>query len=167
MTVVTFFICCVFCLATPLSTTKFVLEKRQNKKQVGENLFLPRRGPFCSWSANRESKLLTSGRSRGGVACEGQTFLPRSSPLRDVSRGGNGPSAAMSEEKRQPFAGQGGGGGILSIMVYTGRLALRPKGVHLSGFRYMKGWRFYSLKYLKREGNRSFWSVKGPKRTNG
>ena len=87
-----------------------MLEKRQNKKQVGENLFLPRRGPFCPWSANRESKLLTSGRSRGGVPCEGQTFLPRSSPLRDVSRGGNGPSAAMSEEKRLPFAGQGGGG---------------------------------------------------------
>ena len=87
-----------------------MLEKRQNKKQVGENLFLPKRGPFCPWSANRESKLLTSVRSRGGVACEGQTFLPRSSPLRDVSRGGNGPSAAMSEEKRQPFAGRGGGG---------------------------------------------------------
>ena len=31
---------------------------------------------------------------------------PRSSPLRDVSRGGTKrPSAAMSEEKRLPFAG--------------------------------------------------------------
>ena len=31
----------------------------------------------------------------------------------------------------------GGGGGVLSIMAYTGRL--RPKGVPFSGFRYIKG----------------------------
>ena len=103
-----------------------MLEKRQNKKQVGENLFLPRRGPFCPWSANRESKLLTSGRSRGGVACEGQTFLPRSSPLRDVSRGGNGPSAAMSEEIRQPFAGQGGGRGDILYNGLYGEASAPP-----------------------------------------
>ena len=30
-----------------------------------------------------------------------------------------------------------GGGGVLPIMAYTGRL--RPKGVPFSGFRYMKG----------------------------
>ena len=30
-----------------------------------------------------------------------------------------------------------GGGGVLPIMTYTGRL--RPKGVPFSGFRYMKG----------------------------
>ena len=104
-----------------------MLEKRQNKKQVGENLFLPRRGPFCPWSANRESKLLTSGRSRGGVACEGQTFLPRSSPLRDVSRGGNGPSAAMSEEKRQPFAGRGGGRGDILYNGLYGEASAPPE----------------------------------------
>ena len=43
-----------------------MLEKRQNKKQVGENLFLPRRGPFCPWSANRESKLLNKCSFPGG-----------------------------------------------------------------------------------------------------
>ena len=31
----------------------------------------------------------------------------------------------------------GGGGGVLPIMTYTGRL--RPNGVPFSGFRYMKG----------------------------
>ena len=31
----------------------------------------------------------------------------------------------------------GGGGGVLPIMAYTGRL--RPKGVPFSGFRYIKG----------------------------
>ena len=43
-----------------------MLEKRQNKKQAGENLFLPRRGPFCPWSANRESKLLNKWSFPGG-----------------------------------------------------------------------------------------------------
>ena len=146
-----------------------MLEKRQNKKQVGENLFLPRCGPFCPWSANRESKLLNKWSFPGGsslrradvssslITTEGR-FTRRKRSLSGDERG----------ETSAAFAGHGRGGrGIFSIMVYTGRLALRPKGVHLSGFRYMKGWRFYSLKYLKREGNRSFWSVKGPKRTNG
>ena len=32
---------------------------------------------------------------------------------------------------------RGGGGGVLPITAYTGRL--RPKGVPFSGFRYMKG----------------------------
>ena len=31
----------------------------------------------------------------------------------------------------------GGGGGVLTMMAYTGRL--RPKGVPFLGFRYMKG----------------------------
>ena len=31
----------------------------------------------------------------------------------------------------------GGGGGVLHMMAYKGRL--RPKGVSFSGFRYMKG----------------------------
>ena len=155
----------------PLSTTKFVLEKRQNKKQVGENLFLPRRGPFCPWSANRESKLLNKWSFPGGsslrradvssslITTEGRSTRRK----RSLSGDERGETSAV----RRPGGGGGGEGGIFSIMVYTGRLALRPKGVHLSGFRYMKGWRFYSLKYLKGEGNRSFWSVKGPKRTNG
>ena len=43
-----------------------MLENRQNKKQVGETLFLPRRGPFCPWSANRESKLLNKWSFPGG-----------------------------------------------------------------------------------------------------
>ena len=54
--------------------------------------------------------------------------------------------------------------GVLPIMAYTGRL--RPTGVPFSGFRYMKGWGFYSLKYTKGWGNLSFGSVKGPKRSN-
>ena len=33
---------------------------------VGEHLFLPRRGPFCPWSANRESKLLNKWSFPGG-----------------------------------------------------------------------------------------------------
>ena len=67
------------------------------------------------------------------MACEGQTFLPRSSPLRDVSRGGNGPSAAMSEEKRLPFAGQGGGGrgGILHNGLYGEASAPPERGTFI------------------------------------
>ena len=38
-----------------------------------------------------------------------------------------------SKRHRRP----GGGGGVLPIMTYTGRL--RPKGVPFSGFRYLKG----------------------------
>ena len=41
----------------------------------------------------------------------------------------------------------GGGGGLLPIMAYTGRL--RPKGVPFSGLRYMKGKGFYCLEYTK------------------
>ena len=39
------------------------------------------------------------------------------------------------------------GGGVLPIMAYTGRL--RPKGVPFSGFRYIKGWGFHELRYIK------------------
>ena len=35
------------------------------------------------------------------------------------------------------LTGVGGGGGVLTMMAYTGRL--RPKGVPFLGFRYMKG----------------------------
>ena len=55
-------------------------------------------------------------------------------------------------------------GAVLSIMTYPRRL--RPKGVPFSGFRYMKWQGFYSLKYMKGEGNLSFGSVKGPKTAN-
>ena len=41
----------------------------------------------------------------------------------------------------------GGGGGVLPIMAYTGRL--RPKGVPFSRFRYMKGQGFHESKYMK------------------
>ena len=37
--------------------------------------------------------------------------------------------------------------GVLPMMTYTGRL--RPKGVPLSGFRYMKRYVFHHLNYLK------------------
>lgn len=50
--------------------------------------------------------------------------------------------------------------GVLHIMTYTGRL--RPKGVLLSGFSYMKEHGFHLLKYMKGAGNLSFCSVKGP-----
>ena len=39
---------------------------------------------------------------------------------------------------------------------------LRPKGVPFLGFRYIKEYGFYSLKYTKGLGNLSFGSVKGP-----
>ena len=46
---------------------------------------------------------------------------------------------------------RGGGGqapvGVLSVVAYTG--GLRPKGVPFSGFRYIKGYEFYLLKYMK------------------
>ena len=48
--------------------------------------------------------------------------------------------------------------GVLPVMAYTGRL--RPKRVPFSGFRYIKGYEFYLLKYIKGCGNLSFWSVK-------
>ena len=38
---------------------------------------------------------------------------------------------------KSPVRGPGGGGMVLPIMAYTGRL--RPKGVSFSGFRYIKG----------------------------
>ena len=155
----------------PLSTTKFVLEKRQNKKQVGENLFLPRRGPFCPWSANRESKLLNKWSFPGGSSLRradvSSSLITTEGRFTRRKRSLSGDERGETSAVRRPVGGRGGEGGIFSIMVYTGRLALRPKGVHLSDFRYMKGWRFYSLIYLKGEGNRSFWSVKEPKRTNG
>ena len=40
-----------------------------------------------------------------------------------------------------------GGGGVLPIMAYTGRL--RPKGVPFSAFRYIKRWGFHKLRYMK------------------
>ena len=46
-------------------------------------------------------------------------------------------------------------------MAYKERL--RPKGVPFPDFRYIRGYGFYSLKYMKGEGNLSFGSVKGPK----
>ena len=59
----------------------------------------------------------------------------------------------------------GAGGGLLPpMMAYTGRF--RPKGVHFSGCRSMKGLEFHLLKYMKGYGNLSFGSVKGPKRAN-
>ena len=36
---------------------------------------------------------------------------------------------------------------------------LRPKGVPISGFRYMKGQGFHRLTYMKGEGNLSFGSL--------
>ena len=112
---------------------------------------------FNKWSFPGGSSLRRADVSSSLITTEGR-FTRRKRSLSGDERG-------ETSGLRRP--GGRGEGGILSIMVYTGRLALRPKGVHLSGFRYMKGWRFYSLKYLKGEGNRSFWSVKGPKRTNG
>ena len=46
-----------------------------------------------------------------------------------------------------PPEGGGGGGEVLPIMAYTGRL--RPKRVPFSGFRYIKGWGFHKLRYVK------------------
>ena len=37
--------------------------------------------------------------------------------------------------------------GVLPVVAYTGRL--RPKGVPFSGFRYIKGYAFYLLKYME------------------
>ena len=41
-----------------------------------------------------------------------------------------------------------GGGGILPIIAYMGRLC--PKGVPFPGFRNMKGWGFHWLKFMKK-----------------
>ena len=38
--------------------------------------------------------------------------------------------------------------GVLHIMIYTGRL--RPRGVPVSGFRYIEGKGFHKLRYIKR-----------------
>lgn len=63
---------------------------------------------------------------------------------------------------RGRFPGGGVGAGLLPIVAYTRRL--HPKGVHFSGFRYMKGEGFYKLKYRKWLASLSFRSVKKPKR---
>ena len=52
---------------------------------------------------------------------------------------------------RFPVSVRVGGGqtpvGVLSVVAYTG--GLRPKGVPFSGFRYIEGYEFYLLKYMK------------------
>ena len=53
--------------------------------------------------------------------------------------------------------------GVLHIMAYMGRL--RAKGVPFLGFRYTQEQRFHQLRYMKRQENASFRSVKRPKRT--
>ena len=53
----------------------------------------------------------------------------------------------MGDFKLRPLKSALPHGGVLPIMAYTGKL--RPKGVPFSGFRYMKGQGFYSLKYMK------------------
>ena len=55
--------------------------------------------------------------------------------------------------KKELEAG-GGGGGVLPIMDYTGRL--RPKGVPFSGLRYIKGEVFHELKCRKGLGKLAF-----------
>ena len=44
-----------------------------------------------------------------------------------------------------------GGGGVLPIMAYTGRL--RPKGVPFSGFRCIKGLGLHKFRYMKGQEN--------------
>ena len=50
----------------------------------------------------------------------------------------------------QPRHKPGGGGGVLPMMAYTGRL--RPEGVSSSGFRYMKGSGTLLVEVYKRVG---------------
>ena len=50
---------------------------------------------------------------------------------------------------------QGGGGGLLPMMAYTGRL--HPKGVSFSGFRYMRGVGISLVEVYKRGGKSVIW----------
>ena len=56
------------------------------------------------------------------------------------------------------------GGGLLLIM--GNQREAPPERGTFSGFRYMKGQRFYQRKYTNVQGNLLFWSVERPKRTN-
>ena len=68
------------------------------------------------------------------------------------------PRLVLSLPKASP---PGRGGGVLSIMAYTGRL--RPKGVPFSGFRYIKRVRILlKLRFIKGHGNRPFRYLRGP-----
>ena len=58
----------------------------------------------------------------------------------------------------------GGGGGVLPIMAYMGRLC--PKEVPFTGFRYMKGKGFHKLRYIKGYGKQSFRYLKEPLTNN-
>ena len=55
--------------------------------------------------------------------------------------------------------GVGGGGGALPIMDYTGMLG--PKGVHFSGFRYIKGVLKLRIKYIKGSKRSPVWCING------
>ena len=111
-----------------------MLEKRQNKKQVGENLFLPRRGPFCPWSANRESKLLNKWSFPGGsslrradvssslITTEGR-FTRRK---RSLSGDERGETSAVGRP-----GGGGGGGDILYNGLYGEASAPPERGTFI------------------------------------
>ena len=69
--------------------------------------------------------------------------LHGSSNIADLNTGVSLHSSPVLKESARYFVGDfaissiPGGGGVLPIMAYTGRL--RPKGVPYSGFRYKKG----------------------------
>ena len=57
--------------------------------------------------------------------------------------------SACRDRTWQLLSSPGGGGGVLPLMAYTGRL--RPKGVPFSGFRCMKGSGFHMLNKKKKK----------------
>ena len=110
-----------------------MLEKRQNKKQVGENLFLPRRGPFCPWSANRESKLLNKCSFPGGSSLRradvSSSLITTEGPFTRRTRSLSGDERGETSAVRRP--GGGGKGDILYNGLYGEASAPPERGTFI------------------------------------
>ena len=110
-----------------------MLEKRQNKKQVGENLFLPRRGPFCPWSANRESKLLNKCSFPGGSSLRradvSSSLITTEGPFTRRKRSLSGDERGETSAVRRP--GGGGKGDILYNGLYGEASAPPERGTFI------------------------------------
>ena len=112
-----------------------MLEKRQNKKQVGENLFLPRRGPFCPWSANRESKLLNKWSFPGGSSLRradvSSSLITTEGRFTRRKRSLSGDERGETSAVRRPGGGGGGRGDILYNGLYGEASAPPERGTFI------------------------------------
>ena len=97
----------IFCWSVSFISSLFTLQSSDTIPDSEIKLLCKYRFPFL-WTSICQCfhYLSCSGNFDVSISLRTADVSPRSSPLRDVSRGGTKrPSAAMSEEKRLPFAG--------------------------------------------------------------